>query len=81
MREIRKITIVTNQGVKSLEIGDVVNGLEIASIKDKGIEYPDQIYFIYVCYDHLGQKVAETINAPIELEYWERHEEEAAHDR
>ena len=41
MKVIKKITVVTQQGVRSYELGEKVNGLEIKSIVNLCEEYPD----------------------------------------
>ena len=39
MREIQSITIITNQGVSTISVGDIINGLEVAEIQDRSLEW------------------------------------------
>ena len=71
MRKIKSITIVSNQGVSTTNVGDIINGLEIAEIKDKSLEYENAIHFIYTAYDEDGEIIKEIINCPVDVTYYE----------
>lgn len=71
MRQIKNVTVVTRQGVKSYEIGDEVNGLQIAQIKDKGNEWEDHVDYCYHCLDSNGGLVVAIENCPATVEYGE----------
>jgi len=67
--KIKLLTVVCQQGTKTYEIGTIYNGLMLHWIRDKSMEYPDAIEFIYRGLTEDGTIVFETINAPIEVEY------------
>lgn len=71
MRKIESITIVSNQGVSTISIGQSINGLEITEIKDKSLEYENSIDFIYTAYDKGGEVIKEIINCPVEVTFHE----------
>ena len=75
VREIKSITIVTQQGACSYEIGDKVNGLEIERIKDVSVEYENALHVGYHCLSRIGNStsnaVVEIWNAPVVVEYYE----------
>ena len=68
MSRIKSIQVV---GGNSYHLGDNRYGhsLPIGEIKDKSIEYPDHIYFIYQIFNTDGELMAELINCPVEVEY------------
>jgi len=76
MRIIKKITVVTQQGVASYELGDKVNGLEIKEIIDCSAEFPERLEIGYRCFSSERRNctkdlIVEIWNAPIVAEYCE----------
>jgi hypothetical protein len=69
MVEGRKIKSVSVVGLACYHIGMVVNGLTIATIEDKGMEWEDGIDFIYHCLDADGKLVVAIENCPVVVEY------------
>ena len=61
---IRKITVVSNAGVKVFEVG--VNGL--TDIKDESAEFPDAFHSMYAMYKS-GVLVGEIIYCPVVVEF------------
>jgi hypothetical protein len=71
MRKIKRIDIVTREGAKSYSVGQVVNGLKIATIKDSSWEHENGVDFIYQCLDKDGTQVVYIANCPHVVEYEE----------
>ena len=62
---IKKITIVTQEGVKSYQVGRD----DVIGISDKSIEFPDSITFIFKVKGKNGV-ISEIINCPVEIEFF-----------
>lgn len=77
MRRIKSVTVATAQS-RSYAIGDKVNGLEIARIKDYSTEFPDAIVFMYRCQDNQGEDIVEINQVPTIVE-WEEIQEGGEH--
>jgi hypothetical protein len=76
MRAIKKITVVTQNGVKDYELGDKINGLEIKEIIDCSAELPERLEIGYRCFSSdrrscVKDLIVEIWNAPIVVEYYE----------
>jgi len=67
--KIRAITIITLQGTKCYCVGGKYNGLDLASIEDRSLEFPDSLSVIYMGFTRSGDTVFEVIDAPIDVEY------------
>jgi len=65
-RKIKEINIVP---LTSYRVGETVNGLTIATIKDNSVEWEDGIDFIYHCLDSNGKIVVAVENCPVVVEY------------
>jgi hypothetical protein len=71
MRKIRSVEILTNSGITVYTVGNQVNGLTIAEIKNMSLEYEDSRHGIYDCRDADGKLVATIDNCPVIVEYME----------
>lgn len=71
MREIQSITIVTNQGVSTITVGDIINGLEVAEIQNRSLEWENSLDTIYCAVDADGKIIKEVINCPVDITYYE----------
>ena len=67
--KIKSLTIVNQQGSHAYHVGNIVNGLLLAKIEDKSMEYPKSLEIIYQGFTNSGELVFEAINAPIDVEY------------
>lgn len=66
---IKSVAIITNQGANQYFVGREYNGLLLAEIKDKSVEFPDSITTIYMGFTLCGELVFEAINVPLEVQY------------
>lgn len=76
MRVIKKITIALQPGVKSYELGDQINGLEIKEIIDCSVELPERLEIGYRCFSSSRRScvtdlIVEIWNAPVVVKYVE----------
>jgi hypothetical protein len=79
MREIKKITVVNQQGATAYEIGYIVNGLEIKEIIDCSAELPERLEIGYRFFSSNRRSctkdlIVEIWNAPVVVEYYEKEE-------
>jgi hypothetical protein len=71
MRKIQSITIVTNQGVSTVSVGDDINGLIVAEIRNDSVEWDDHFDHMYTAVDENGGYIRDIINCPVDVTYYE----------
>jgi hypothetical protein len=74
MRAIKKVGVVISGpegGIEWYEIGQKINGLQIASIKNMGSEFEDSIHSEYVFRGADGNPVTHIENCPVIVEWME----------
>ena len=71
MRKIQSITIVTNQGVSTVSVGDNINGLIVTEIRNDSVEWDDHFDHIYTAVDENGRYIRDIINCPVDVTYYE----------
>lgn len=64
--EIKKITIVSGQGIKSHEVG--VDG--VIRIEDRSAEFEHEMFISFLVYGKKREKLFEIINCPVEVSYF-----------
>jgi len=69
MSKIKTIIIVTNQGVSTRSVGDVINGMLVDRIVDQSIEFESSIDFVYDGYTVEDKLIFQLINLPVEILY------------
>lgn len=67
--KIKKLTIISQQGVKSYCLGQIINGLEIDRIEDDSLEWEHGMNLIFRGLTSCDSVVFKTFDAPVELEY------------
>lgn len=67
--KINSLTIVSGQGVSQYFVGRDYNGLVLAKIEDRTVEFSDSATVIFAGLTSCGELVFEAINAPIEVCY------------
>ena len=64
-KEIRKLTIVSGEGVRTFEVG--VNNVFL--IKDSSLEYDSSTEFLYSIEDKEGKLISSVENCPVVIDY------------
>jgi len=75
VREIKKITVVNQNGAESYQIGNVINGLKIERIVDCSMETLDSLRIGYHCLSSdrniRENSIVEIWDCPVTVEYYE----------
>ena len=71
MRKIQSITIISGQEASTISIGNNINDLEIAEIKENSEERENGIDRVYSAVDEYGLIIREIINCPVDVIYYE----------
>jgi hypothetical protein len=69
MPVIQRISIVTLEGVKSFEVGNVYVGQAVIEIKNNSLEFENSIHSQYDVLDKNGNLIASIENCPVVVEY------------
>lgn len=74
MRKIKSIDVLISGqegGIITYRVGQVVNGIEIAEIKDGGQEFEDSVHCAYYLKCNKNKIVSAIENCPVIVEYME----------
>ena len=66
---VKNITVINAQGSMRYAIGDNIDGVEIAKIKDKCLEYDTQYVSLFYMYDKNGKLMKGIENCPVDVTY------------
>ena len=67
--KIKSLIIVNLQGTHTYFVGQEYNGLLLAKILNKSLEYPDSMHTIYNGYTANDDLVFEAMNVPTDVQY------------
>lgn len=73
MRTIRKLTVLCGNSARVFEVGNVINSVEVESIKNMGMEFENRIHSEYHVLDGNGELIANIENAPVIVD-WQENE-------
>lgn len=73
--KIKTLTIISQPGIGSYDIGKFYNGMLLDRIVDNSVDSGTSFTSIYAGFTEEGDCVFEAINAPIEIVYDKKEEE------